>query len=493
MPLQTSRDRHAGHRRILPPPFLFGFLLSLTAAAPSVRANDCGLACWCKDLNGDGAVDFCDQVMLSGDLANGNPRSDFNDDDVVNLTDVYLFHQCYPSGPQKVAAQGAATIGVYFDEAGTISRLNDVPAFTWVDVYIVAHGVTDPAGIGGYMFRLDNPSPFPVISETPPAGFTSFDGHDTTTGRCVRATLGACLAPAPAVILTRYRVMFFGGQDLVLGLTGMNRSDAPSQFPSYLGCCFDGLPCEWTYFDPAALGRAVINPSDFNHNGLADVFEAGGTRFYHITGASTGIPWSVGIREAGGSPSWSYETTLGPLATGAPASAFVDAFVGWLNGLGPQTSIHAESLPWSSTNFSLTVAGGTGFELGVGAAPGSPDCWAASGNDCEFNPVLSQNQDPAASVPDRDVLASRNHPNPFNPLTVITFDLPVAARVELRVYDLGGRLVRTLLDGRHLEAGPAEAAWDGRDDQGNALGAGVYLYRLVAGELAASGRMALVK
>ena len=67
-------------------------------------------------------------------------------------------------------------------------------------------------------------------------------------------------------------------------------------------------------------------------------------------------------------------------------------------------------------------------------------------------------------------------PNPFNPGTVISFDLPRAERARLTVYDLRGRLVRTLVDG--IRGGRQSVTWDGRDRDGRSVAAGVYLVRL---------------
>lgn len=70
-----------------------------------------------------------------------------------------------------------------------------------------------------------------------------------------------------------------------------------------------------------------------------------------------------------------------------------------------------------------------------------------------------------------------NYPNPFNPQTRIVFELFRAAEVELAIFDLAGREVRTLLSGA-LPAGQHEAGWDSRDARGNLLPSGIYLYRL---------------
>lgn len=71
----------------------------------------------------------------------------------------------------------------------------------------------------------------------------------------------------------------------------------------------------------------------------------------------------------------------------------------------------------------------------------------------------------------------QNHPNPFNSGTVIGFQLPTSGEVSLRVYNILGQEIRTLVTGV-LKPGTHRVAWDGRDDNGVAVGSGVYLYRL---------------
>jgi endonuclease I len=99
-----------------------------------------------------------------------------------------------------------------------------------------------------------------------------------------------------------------------------------------------------------------------------------------------------------------------------------------------------------------------------------------------------------AAVEDAPALAFRLHqnaPNPFHPTTVIRFDLPQRAPVSLRIYDVAGRMVRDLVTGGTLEAGRHEAAWNGRGDSGQRLGAGLYFYRLQAGAFRETRRMVL--
>jgi hypothetical protein len=93
--------------------------------------------------------------------------------------------------------------------------------------------------------------------------------------------------------------------------------------------------------------------------------------------------------------------------------------------------------------------------------------------------------------PGRFVL-HQNTPNPFNPRTIIRYELPVGGRVQLRVYDIRGRLVRTLVD-RQEGTGHKIVAWDGLDDQHRQVSGGIYLYRLTGPGCTETLRMALIR
>lgn len=86
-----------------------------------------------------------------------------------------------------------------------------------------------------------------------------------------------------------------------------------------------------------------------------------------------------------------------------------------------------------------------------------------------------------------------NRPNPFNPRTTIEFELPAASGIRLTVFDMTGKLVRRLVDGDRMPAGPHAVDWDGRNEGGRTVAAGVYLYRLEAEGFSETRRMALVK
>ncbi|NTV03357.1 hypothetical protein HGA89_00375 [bacterium] len=85
-----------------------------------------------------------------------------------------------------------------------------------------------------------------------------------------------------------------------------------------------------------------------------------------------------------------------------------------------------------------------------------------------------------------------NQPNPFNPQTTLKCDVPVDGRVTLRVYDIRGAMIRTLIDA-DLPRGNHQATWDGRDSSGRGLASGSYFARLEAGGRVETVRMSLVR
>jgi flagellar hook assembly protein FlgD len=89
-------------------------------------------------------------------------------------------------------------------------------------------------------------------------------------------------------------------------------------------------------------------------------------------------------------------------------------------------------------------------------------------------------------------LLYQNEPNPFSSVTNIRFSVPTKSRVRLRVYDLGGRLVKTLVD-EDKRAGYHQVRWYGRDGSGVKVSKGIYFYRLEVGEFKATRKLILLK
>jgi hypothetical protein len=84
-------------------------------------------------------------------------------------------------------------------------------------------------------------------------------------------------------------------------------------------------------------------------------------------------------------------------------------------------------------------------------------------------------------------------PNPFNPATTISYEVPEHCLVSLCIYEIAGRLVRRLEDSVPRAPGRYEVTWDGRNQAGRAVASGVYFYRLQAGAHAATRRAVLLK
>ncbi len=99
---------------------------------------------------------------------------------------------------------------------------------------------------------------------------------------------------------------------------------------------------------------------------------------------------------------------------------------------------------------------------------------------------------PTDALGDRRVALGPNHPNPFSRSTEIAFQLARPGRATLRVYDVAGQVVATLLDGE-LAAGPHLATWDGTDRSGRAVASGLYFYRLASDEGQGVRRMMLLR
>jgi hypothetical protein len=94
-------------------------------------------------------------------------------------------------------------------------------------------------------------------------------------------------------------------------------------------------------------------------------------------------------------------------------------------------------------------------------------------------------------IPDAFQL-SQNYPNPFNPVTTIEFRLPSSERAMIRVFDMMGREIVTLVD-QNMAAGTYQVTWNGRDGSGMEVSSGVYFYRLEAGAYTATEKMVLIR
>ena len=87
---------------------------------------------------------------------------------------------------------------------------------------------------------------------------------------------------------------------------------------------------------------------------------------------------------------------------------------------------------------------------------------------------------------------SQNYPNPFNPITTIEFTLEKNENIKLNIYDINGRIVKTLLSGFTL-SGSYSIKWDAKDYKGNDMPSGIYIYQLISSTQQISNKMILLR
>lgn len=93
---------------------------------------------------------------------------------------------------------------------------------------------------------------------------------------------------------------------------------------------------------------------------------------------------------------------------------------------------------------------------------------------------------------DKSFTLFQNHPNPFNPITNIEYQVRKNAHVSIKVYDILGREIKTLVS-KNLGIGTYGVEWDGRDNSGNQVASGLYIYRMIADDFVASYKMLFLK
>jgi len=86
----------------------------------------------------------------------------------------------------------------------------------------------------------------------------------------------------------------------------------------------------------------------------------------------------------------------------------------------------------------------------------------------------------------------QNHPNPFNPITTINYDLPEQSHVVINIYDILGRKIRKIVNSTQ-DAGYKSVIWDGTDEFGRSVGTGIYLYQIRAGDFTQTRKMLLLQ
>ncbi|MCF8242028.1 MAG: T9SS type A sorting domain-containing protein [Melioribacteraceae bacterium] len=114
-----------------------------------------------------------------------------------------------------------------------------------------------------------------------------------------------------------------------------------------------------------------------------------------------------------------------------------------------------------------------------------------------YSDVTSFGVGEVTSVKREDAVAekyvlSQNFPNPFNPTTNIKFSIPEAGLVSLKIFNILGQEIRTLVSDVK-ESGSYQVTWNGKDDHGNSVSTGIYLYKIQANDYSATKKMLLIK
>jgi endonuclease I len=242
----------------------------------------------------------------------------------------------------------------------------------------------------------------------------------------------------------------------------------------------------------------ILYPTDAKVNGYRANYpygEVGTASTTSLNGSRLGSSASVGY---GGTVFEPIDAYKGDLARGQfyVATRYFNQDAGWP---GSASAAGAELLPWAVQQYSQWAAG-------------DPVSWKERlRNGAVY--VIQNNRNPfvdhpefVAMIYDSNTVVGvdegapslsfrlhQNLPNPFGTRTVIGFDLARREQVRLRVYDVSGRLVRTLVNGRTLESGRHHVEWNGRDDRDALVESGLYFCRLDAGPASVTRRMAFVR
>lgn len=87
----------------------------------------------------------------------------------------------------------------------------------------------------------------------------------------------------------------------------------------------------------------------------------------------------------------------------------------------------------------------------------------------------------------------QNFPNPFNRHTIIRYDLPKAVKVKIGIYDLNGRLIKSVIENQYINSGQYTFDWNGTDNSGNIVPTGIYFYRMDCSDYSGSKKMLFLK
>jgi hypothetical protein len=110
--------------------------------------------------------------------------------------------------------------------------------------------------------------------------------------------------------------------------------------------------------------------------------------------------------------------------------------------------------------------------------------------DFTIEPMEQLSNEGTPDLPNK--IATHNYPNPFNPTTTISFNIPQQTNVNVTVYNVKGEKVKTLVNSA-LNSGTHTVVWDGEDDNQNAVASGVYFYKVRTENSTAVKKIMMIK
>ncbi|NIR46921.1 T9SS type A sorting domain-containing protein [candidate division KSB1 bacterium] len=168
-------------------------------------------------------------------------------------------------------------------------------------------------------------------------------------------------------------------------------------------------------------------------------------------------------------------------------------------GLTTVEEYHPETDTWTSKadmptpRVYLTTCAVNGKIYAIGGATrGDPSAFVTTVQEYTPPVVTSVESEPRSEINPVEFTLHQNCPNPFNPVTVISYELSAASEVELTIYNQLGQRVKTLVNEKQ-PAGVYRVQWDGKSEDGVQLSSGVYIYRIKAGDFVDAKKLALIR
>ncbi len=236
----------------------------------------------------------------------------------------------------------------------------------------------------------------------------------------------------------------------------------------------------------------IVVCEDLNNDGLEDVLVASWGNFVAaLSGADGSELWTYYTGDDVWAVYWAFDVT---------GDGIKEVVAGCFNGSVYLINGASGGLVWECptdakifTVRPIKDVNGDGFDDIIAGQQmlysGGGKLFVISGGTVQQTPIDDDIEN--GRVPER-FFSLANYPNPFNATTAITYSLPISTDVRVSIYDLTGRLVRTLIS-EYQEAGEHQAIWNGFDSRGEETASGVYFYSISADGRGETKRMTLLK